>query len=66
MATEGGKGKPREFGDAISEPEQYSSKWVQRVLKSIHARLAARAAAERVSINAIVAAFIAEGLGKHN
>lgn len=56
----------RAFGDAVPEPGQYSSKWVQRMPKSIHARLAARAAAEGVSINATVAAFIAEGLGKQN
>jgi len=56
----------KEFGDAIPEPGQYSGKWVQRVPKSIHARLAARSAAEGVSINAMVAAFIAEGLGKQN
>ena len=45
---------------------QYSGKWVQRVPKSIHARLVTRAAAEGVSINAMVAAFIAEGLEKQN
>ena len=56
----------REFGDPIPEPGQYSGKWVQRGPKSIHARLAARAAAEGMSINAMVAAFIAERLGKQN
>ncbi len=41
-----------------------SGKFVARVPKSIHARLAARAKAEGVSLNTLVLAFIAEGLGR--
>jgi antitoxin HicB len=52
------------FGDPVPEPgHAYSGKWLQRVPKSIHARLAARAAQEGVSINSLVASFIAQGLG---
>ena len=40
-----------------------SGKFVARVPKTIHARLAMRAKAEGVSLNALVLAFIAEGLG---
>ncbi|OGQ98427.1 MAG: hypothetical protein A2505_06345 [Deltaproteobacteria bacterium RIFOXYD12_FULL_55_16] len=55
----------REFGDAIPEPgHAYSGKWMQRVPKSIHARLTARASQEGVSINSLVASFIAQGLGQ--
>ena len=42
-----------------------SGKFVARVPRSIHAKLAARAKAEGVSLNALVLAFIAEGLGRH-
>lgn len=41
-----------------------SGKFVARVPKSIHAQLALRAKAEGVSLNALVLAFIAEGLGR--
>jgi antitoxin HicB len=41
-----------------------SGKFVARVPKSIHAQLAARAKAEGVSLNTLVVAFIAEGLGR--
>jgi len=41
-----------------------SGKFLARVPKSIHARLGARAKAERVSLNTLVLAFIAEGLGR--
>ncbi len=55
----------RQFGDAIPEPgHTYSGRWVQRLPKSLHARLAARAGQEGVSINSLVASFIAQGLGQ--
>ena len=55
----------REFGDSLPAISQsYSGKWVQRVPKSVHARLASLARREGVSINALVASFIAEGLGR--
>ncbi|MDP2787747.1 MAG: type II toxin-antitoxin system HicB family antitoxin [Pseudomonadota bacterium] len=41
-----------------------SGKFVARVPKSIHAQLATRAKAEGVSLNTLVLAFIAEGLGR--
>lgn len=42
-----------------------SGKFVARVPKSIHAKLAIRAKAEGVSLNTLVLTFIAEGLGRH-
>lgn len=41
-----------------------SGKFVARVPKTIHAQLATRARSEGVSLNALVLAFIAEGLGR--
>ena len=41
-----------------------SGKFVARVPKTIHAQLATRAKAEGVSLNTLVLAFIAEGLGR--
>lgn len=40
-----------------------SGKFVARVPRTVHARLATRARAEGVSLNALVLAFIAQGLG---
>ncbi|MGH9646380.1 MAG: toxin-antitoxin system HicB family antitoxin [Bryobacteraceae bacterium] len=40
-----------------------SGQWRQRVPKSLHARLVARAAREGVSFNMLVTALLAEGLG---
>ena len=40
-----------------------SGKFVARVPKTVHARLATRARAEGVSLNALVLTFIAQGLG---
>ena len=50
--------------DPIPKPGTASGQWRQRVPRSLHARLAARARHEGVSLNAIVTAMIAEGLGK--
>lgn len=48
----------------IPEPGgQLSGKWVQRVPRSVHARLVERAAREGVSLNTLVVSLIAEGLG---
>lgn len=41
-----------------------SGKFVARVPRSIHAKLTSRAKAEGVSLNTLVLAFIAEGLGR--
>lgn len=43
-----------------------SGKFVARVPRSLHARLSARARQEGVSMNALVSAFLAEGLGRRN
>lgn len=42
----------------------YSGKFIQRVPKNIHARLALRAKQEGVSMNALVTSILAENLGK--
>jgi antitoxin HicB len=41
-----------------------SGKFVARVPKTIHAQLATRAKAEGVSLNTLVLAFVAQGLGQ--
>jgi antitoxin HicB len=42
----------------------YSGKFVQRVPRSLHARLAMRAKQEGVSMNALVTSLLAEGLAR--
>jgi antitoxin HicB len=57
----------REFGDQIPGPGQAtdaSGQWRQRVPRSMLARLVERARVEGVSLNALVTAMIAEGLGQ--
>jgi antitoxin HicB len=57
----------KEFGDAIPQPGSLtaaSGQWRQRVPRSLHSRLVARAKQEGVSLNTLVTAMIAEGLGK--
>ena len=55
----------RESGLPIPAPgDAFSGKFITRVPRSLHARLAARAKLEGVSMNALVASFIAEGLGR--
>lgn len=51
-------------GEALPKPGGASGQWRQRVPKSLHARLVARARQEGVSLNSLVAAMIAEGLGQ--
>lgn len=41
-----------------------SGKFIARVPKTVHAQLTTRAKAEGVSLNALVLAFIAQGLGR--
>lgn len=56
----------REFGDTIPAPGAFtgaSGQWRQRIPKSLHARLTARANEEGVSLNTLVTSMIAEGLG---
>lgn len=52
------------FKTLATEAAGSSGKFVQRVPKSIHAQLAARAKQEGVSLNSLVLAFIADGLGR--
>ena len=50
-------------GDPIPKPGAASGQWRQRVPRSLHARLVARARQEGVSLNTLVTAMNAEGLG---
>lgn len=56
----------KEWDDPIPEPTTtgMSGKFVQRLPKSLHAKLVKRARHEGVSLNTLILAFIAEGLGK--
>jgi antitoxin HicB len=51
-------------GDAVPNPTAASGQWRQRVPRSLHSRLVARARQEGVSLNTLVTAMIAEGLGR--
>ena len=60
-----------DIGKAIPEPayrpeavQTVSGRFLTRLPKSVHAKLAERAKAEGVSLNTLVLAFIAEGLGR--
>lgn len=58
-----------DMGREIPEPTHYDEegkpiKFVQRLPRSLHASLQARAKVEGVSINTLVLALIAEGLGR--
>ena len=57
----------KEFGDPIPQPGSAgvaSGQFRLRVPKTVHARLTSRAEQEGVSLNTLVTAMIAEGLGK--
>jgi antitoxin HicB len=55
----------RKWGDPIPKPgEGPSGKFVQRLPKSLHARLVARARQEGISMNTLVTAVLAEALGR--
>lgn len=59
-----------DMGRQIPVPTHYDEegkpvKFVQRLPRSLHASLQTRARAEGVSINTLVLALIAEGLGRH-
>lgn len=51
-------------GDAVPKPSAASGQWRQRVPRSLHSRLVAKARQEGVSLNTLVTAMIAEGLGQ--
>lgn|SRR5271165_3384807 len=56
-----------EAGDRVPEPKEEqelpSGKWVQRVPRGVHKRLAENAKSEGVSLNQLVTAILAEALG---
>lgn len=55
----------REFGDAAPKPfSTASGRFVQRVPRSLHAQLIARARAEGVSLNTLVVSLVAQGVGR--
>jgi len=57
----------KELGRAVPQPssiEDFSGKWVQRVPRSLHMKLAERARREGVSLNQLVTALLAEGIGR--
>ena len=55
----------REFGDKIPTPfSGASGRFVQRLPRSLHAQLIARAEAEGVSLNTLVVSLVAQGLGR--
>ncbi|MBI1966221.1 MAG: type II toxin-antitoxin system HicB family antitoxin [Betaproteobacteria bacterium] len=55
----------QEFGDGIPKPfSSVSGRFVQRVPRSLHARLIARAKAEGVSLNTLVVSLVSQGIGK--
>ena len=55
----------REFGDPTPKPfSAVSGRFVQRVPRSLHARLIAQAQAEGVSLNSLVLSLVSQGLGR--
>ncbi|UEM22172.1 type II toxin-antitoxin system HicB family antitoxin [Skermanella mucosa] len=55
-----------ELGRPVPSPgeDAYTGQWRQRVPKSLHAALSRRAEREGVSLNMLVTALLAEGLGR--
>lgn len=55
----------KELGRKVPETgEAFAGQWRQRVPKSLHAALVRRAANEGVSLNTLVTAMLAEGVGR--
>ena len=52
----------REDKGDVPQPKTYSGQFVQRIPRTLHMRLARRAASEGVSLNQLAATFLAEGL----
>lgn len=63
-AIESWKEAAEEEGRPIPEPGGASGQWRQRVPKSLHLKLRELASAEGVSLNALVAALLAEAVGQ--
>lgn len=55
-----------ELKGAMPIPRQYSGQYVQRLPKTLHRRLANRAAAEGVSINQYSLSLLADGLARRD
>lgn len=56
----------REYGDKVPGPfSSVSGRFVQRVPRSLHARLITRAKAEGISLNTLIVSLIAEGIGRY-
>lgn len=56
-----------ELGRKVPESgEAFAGQWRQRVPKSLHANLVRRAANEGVSLNTLVTAMLAEGVGRRS
>lgn len=53
----------REDKGELPAPKTYSGQFVQRIPKTLHMRLAKRAASEGVSLNQLAATLLAQGLG---
>ena len=56
----------KERGKPIPSPcnsDQMSGKWVQRVPRTLHAKLARQAEKEHVSLNTLVVSLLSESLG---
>jgi antitoxin HicB len=55
----------QEFRDELPKPfSAVSGRFVQRVPRSLHAQLIARAKAEGVSLNTLVVSLVSEGIGQ--
>lgn len=57
-------GVEEEEKGSIPPPKTYSGQFVQRIPKTLHLRLAQRAASEGVSLNQLAATFLAQGLAR--
>jgi antitoxin HicB len=62
-------GTMRDLGRPVPPPssstdKRYSGRWVMRVPRSLHRRLAERAREEGVSLNALATSLLAEGLAR--
>ena len=55
----------REAGLSVPEPGNFSGKLLLRLPKSVHSRLAARAAVEGMSLNTLVLSMVSEALGRN-
>lgn len=55
----------QEFGDQLPKPfSAVSGRFVQRVPRSLHAQLIARAKAEGVPLNTLVISLVSQGIGR--